>query len=363
MADNPHEKPPIFVTGNPRSGTTLMRELLSAHPNIYITHEPWFYVWNSLCPEDVTGDRFLEYYFNTFSFRWLRLPPSVVLKALPKALPREDLYVAFREIMYQKAAELGRTRYGEKTPANTDYLGNIYRDFPDAKVVIMIRDPRSTVDSTRRMVWGSQSDLANCIAYERSRIKVDKFKDRVLFVKLEDLRLKPETEMRRVLEFVGEPWDDAVLHHAVNNPAPGDMPPVPWLRSAAEPLVSAEVRLPNMTPRRVRLIETVCRSSMKRFGYERSKFEDSPGIANVAGLFLSDLPQAVLYLSRVTRLFGRLKDPKSWRTHAIYIRMYDGLNPRWWRNNADIQIPTPPELIIEEPPTPRALIAVKERLQ
>ena len=71
-------------------------------------------------------------------------------------------------------------------------MARIYRDFPDAPIIVMVRDPRSTVDSTRKMVWGSQADLANCLAYEGSRAQADKFRDRALFVKLEDLRLDPE---------------------------------------------------------------------------------------------------------------------------------------------------------------------------
>ena len=346
------DKPPIFVVGGARSGTTLMRELLSAHPNIYITHEPWFYIWNSLCPDDVSGDQFLRYYFETFSYRFLRLAPSRVLRALPSSLPRKDVHRAFQEIMRQKAADLGRDHYGEKTPGETDHLAEIYSDFPDARVIVMVRDPRSTVDSTKRMVWGSSSDLANAVVYERTRRKVDKFRDRVLLVKLEVLRRDPEAEMRRVLEFVGEEWNAAVLDHAANNPAPGDMPPVPWLRTASEPLVSTEMRLPNIAPERLSLIEFVCKTSMKRYGYEPVELKNAPGLASIMGRIASEIPETLRYVGRVIRMFNSMHDPQKWGS-LKYVKMYYGLNPIWWAENKDLVVPMAPDLI-EEPALPEA---------
>ena len=336
------EKPPIFVAGNPRSGTTLMRSLLSAHPNIYILHEPWFYTWNSLCPKDVSGEQFLKYYFDTFSFKWLQLRPADVLDALPASFPRDNVRIAFREIMRQKAEAAGKPRYGEKTPGNSYDLPSIFRDFPDSPVIVMVRDPRSTVDSTRKMVWGSQTDLANCIAYEISRREADKFKNRVLFVKLEDLRLNPEAELRRVLDYVGEPWDPAVLDHSKNNPWPGDMPPVPWLQNAAEPLVPTETRLPNMEPVRVRLVEMLCGKSMKRFGYEKMKLQDPPGNAAVYKRIASEIPETLRYAWTVTRMYGKLRKPEQWAVLSVYVTMFRGMNPEFWKDNPGIEIPLPP---------------------
>ena len=306
-------------------------------------HEPWFYMWNSFCPAGMSGDEFLTHYFETFSFRWLRMRPKDIMDALPHPLPRSELRLAFAEMMRQKAEAAGRIRYGEKTPSDTDYLPAIYRDFPDAKVIIMIRDPRSTADSTRHMVWGSQVDLANAIAYEIGRRKADDFRNRVLFVKLENLRLNPESEMRRVLDFVDEPWDDAVLDHAKNNPWPGDMPPVPWLKTAEEPLIPTETHLPNMDPMRVRLIEIICRKSMKRFGYEKMKLQDPPSNAAVYAHMASELPEALRYVWTAMRIFTKLRKPEQWGKPSAYVRMFFGLNPQWWDDNVNLQIPLPPE--------------------
>ena len=344
IGDMPDARP-IFVMGNARSGTTLMRVLLSSHPKIYITHEPWFYVWLGLCPQNMSGDEFLWAYFRTFSFRWLRLNPTDVMRALPSPLPRSSVHLGFRAIMKLKAAAFGRQHWGEKSPGHIDHMTEIFRDFPDAKVIMMVRDPRTTVDSTRRMVWGSQSDLANSLGYVRGLKNATGFRDRVLSVKLEELRQEPERKMRRVLDFVEEPWEVAVLDHVSNNPDPLDMPPVPWLQTATEPLRGVDTRLHAMDPDRVRLIETVCRASMRRYGYEPTELRTVTGSVRTWLRLAAEVPETARHVWRLTRRFQALRNPALWDSPmARYGYLFEGLNPAWWAENEGFVFPTPPEL-------------------
>src|SRR5262245_4780151 len=113
------EGPPIFIVGAGRSGTTLLRLMLSAHPRIYICHETSFYFWERFLPGSVSGDDFLRRFFWTFNFRWLAIDPRAVLARLPSHFPREQAGLAFEAIMRLKAASYSRVRYGDKTPAHS----------------------------------------------------------------------------------------------------------------------------------------------------------------------------------------------------------------------------------------------------
>jgi hypothetical protein len=247
--------------------------------------------------------------------------------------------------MKLKAAAFGRQRWGEKTPGHIDHLPEIVRDFPDARVIVMVRDPRTTVDSTRRMVWGSRSDLANSLAYERGLRKAARFRDRVLWVKLEELQREPRREMRRVLDFVDAPWDDAVLDHVRNNPDPFDMPPVPWLQTATGPLRGVDGQPHPMDPDRVRLIEMVCRVSMRRHGYEPTGPRTVAGNVRTWLRIAAEVPEAARHAWRLTRRFMALRNPALWDSPlAGYGALFEGLNPAWRAGNEGFVFPTPPAL-------------------
>src|SRR5690349_12020259 len=222
------EPGPIFVVGTGRSGTTLLRFMLSAHPRIYITHEASFYVWERMYPRRAPAADFLRYYFQSPSFRWLRLDPERVMAGLPGDLPRSRIGEAYANVMRQKAAEYGRIRFGDKTPSHAAHLTRTFEDFPDARVVHITRDPRGTVLSLSRMPWAAASLYANAAFCEIERRKVCRDDRRVLKIRLEDLLTDARGTMGRVLEDVGEPWNDAVLDHARNVPDKNDMPPLPW---------------------------------------------------------------------------------------------------------------------------------------
>ncbi len=313
---------------------------------IYICHEPWFYLWNSLCPARYSGDEFLRFYFQTFSFRWLRIAPKDVLDGLPQPLARSDLKQGFRKIMRLKAESLGKARYGEKTPAHTKFLGEIFDDFPDARVIVIIRDPRSTVASVRKMPWGSKSDLANCTTFEGMRKNITRFEERILLVRLEDLQSEPEQTMRRVLDFVGEEWSDAVLEHSAHNPDPEDMPDVPWLRQSSRPLVRQEPGPTGIDPARIKVIEMICGRSMKQFDYPRANETDAPGQIQTFARLLSEVPGALSFALTAARRFRALQDPTSWGDSiASYGHVFHGFNPEWESEHANFEFPSAPALI------------------
>src|SRR5436309_1877627 len=95
---NPDESP-IFVVGTGRSGTTLLRQMLNAHPRIHVTHEAGFYSYTRHAPPALSASAWLERYFQTYSFAWLGLDPQVIRDELPPDLPRARIAEAYRAIM------------------------------------------------------------------------------------------------------------------------------------------------------------------------------------------------------------------------------------------------------------------------
>ena len=335
---------PIFIVGSPRSGTTLLRLMLCAHPRIYVTHEASFYVCASMFPRGAPRRDFLEHYFRTGWFRWLRLDPERVLAGLPDPLPPARLREAFAAVMREKAADYGRVRFGDKTPLHCLHLKQIFADFPDARVLHIIRDPRGTALSLKQMPFGSRSLFCNAALTDLQWRTVQKFRDRVLRIRLEDLTADPRTVMQRVLEYVGEPWDDAVLDHARHLPDRNDMPPFPWTESAARAPSGPAVNWRSLSPVEIRMVEHVTRRVFREGCYERAALTEEPARMAVRWEAIRQIPEALRCVSVFLRLRWRmLRDPKQ-ATERID-PLWRGVNPEAWARYPDLeQLAAPPPL-------------------
>jgi hypothetical protein len=333
---------PIFIIGSGRSGTTLLRNMLCAHPRIYITFEATFYWYASLYRRRAPLRAFLDYYFQTPHFRWLRVDPERVLRSLPEPLGREHMGLAFAAVMREKAAQYGRVRFGDKTPAHTDSLPRIFADFPDAKAIHIVRDPRGTAFSLSRMPWAPGSLMVNASYLSMELPKVAPFLDRMLRIRLEDLLAAPKETMARVLEFVGEPWDDAVLDHANRLPDKGDTQPYPWLESATRERGRPGADWTSLSPVEIRMIEYITRHLMKEAGYEPAKLPREPSRLAVWWKGVSQIPQFFRYLAIALPIAFRGRDPR--RLDETERELYRRINPKAWAHYPGFEMPSAPRL-------------------
>src|SRR3954447_9662677 len=127
-----------FIVGCGRSGTTLLRAMLDAHPTFAIPGESYFPVWLSRFPyrygegDRFARDRFLsdlfvhEYFVNVW-----QLPPGKVRRAVDEAKPR-DFAEAVRAVYALYAQEQGKPRYGDKTPVFVSHVDRLAKLFPEA---------------------------------------------------------------------------------------------------------------------------------------------------------------------------------------------------------------------------------------
>lgn len=332
---------PVFILGNGRSGTTLMRFMLNAHPDIYIAEEACYHFWM----RNFQGSfrRRLYLYFHSFSYAWLRMDPQIVLDSLPKNLEQPDSAQVYLHILKCKAAQYGKSRYGEKGPLLTEDLPRLFREYPNAKVIHMVRDPRAVAHSHFTMPWSTSSFIvANLMVWANMR-RIARYGDRIFAVKLEDLIAAPEPMLRRVLDFVGVPWSDQVLHHTDYLPE-NDGIPFPWLMEASrrpqQKVLGWQEAIP---PAWIRMTESFNRKTMARYGYTPSPMQREPGRVEKIRAFLADFPQLALTGWRFLRMtFGFLVLPKT--DARRYQDLLHSLNPRAWERQPgwERELPVPP---------------------
>jgi len=209
---------PIFIVGAPRSGTTLLRNMLNRHPAIAICRETDFYhlVHNRRRAFGSFGDlqnreRLVKEYLSTPRVQRLGLNlPALEQTLLREGASYETLFASFLRFYAQVH---GKRRCGEKTPRHALFTETLCQWYPGARIIHILRDPRDVVASLRRMPWADRNVLGNARLWLTSNLAAwrSRHRPQYLVVRYEELVAAPEKELGRVCAFVGEEYCPAML--------------------------------------------------------------------------------------------------------------------------------------------------------
>jgi hypothetical protein len=211
--------PPVpFIVGVTRSGTTLMRLMLDAHPDLAIPPETHFVPQliktankrGAGCEEAhgvVTGHR-----------QWgdFGLDSGELLRRYC-ALDRIEAESVVRTFFELYAEREGKPRWGDKTPNYIKRMKQIQRTIPEARFVHMIRDGRDAALSRFKRLLKEPPPIETVAErwvkkIEGARVDGEQLGG-YLEVQYENLVRDTEPELRRVCDFLELPWDPAVLHY------------------------------------------------------------------------------------------------------------------------------------------------------
>ncbi len=195
----------VFVGGAPRSGTTLLRRVLGAHPAVYAGPEfdllPGLVKLRDIAQSKVRDGR---------------------ISAITDAATVDAAFAgAVRTMLGAKARHEGVRLYAEKTPHNVSVFPQLVDMFPDAKLILALRDPRAVVASMKEVARRHRTkgetpphfvrDVRTS-ALEVVRLLNTGFEaleaapDRVLPIYYEDLVTDPEGSARRLCTFLDLPF-------------------------------------------------------------------------------------------------------------------------------------------------------------
>ncbi|HEY1786001.1 MAG TPA: sulfotransferase [Pirellulales bacterium] len=202
---------PVFVIGMPRSGTTLVEQILASHPQVHAASE-------------LTNlDRIVRAVSNAAG----RPAPFPAWVGELNADGVRGLGQAYLASLPSVAPD--KTRITDKALSNFLYVGLIRLILPGARIVHTMRDPVDTcVSCFSKLFTQGQTfsyDLAElgryyCMYHElmahwRSVLPAGAMLD----VAYEDVVVDLEGQARRLIDYCGLPWDDRCLNfHQTNRP-------------------------------------------------------------------------------------------------------------------------------------------------
>ena len=201
-------KSPIFILGMPRSGTSLVEQIISSHKSVYGAGE-----------------------LSTLMKLCYPLIESKVLNKKDRKITSERGLIEIREQYLEALTKLNTSSniITDKTPANFQFIGIISSILPDAKIIHLKRDPRAVCWSIYKSKWAgngygysySMEDLVSYYSLYSSMMSFwhKNFPGKIYDICYEDLTTNQEEETKKLLEYCELDWDENCLNFHKNKRA------------------------------------------------------------------------------------------------------------------------------------------------
>lgn len=191
-------RPPIFIVGCPRSGTTLLRRILDSHPSISCGPESRI-LWGFRTMEQNNWDTLVG--FGLSSDQW-----------------HANVRSFFETLHRNYAEQQGKHRWADKSPDYALMLDYIDELYPECQIIHIVRDPRDVIDAWRRF-YGTKSLYRSGQAWVRyvgaaHRFAANQINSKIIEMHYEDLVREPEPTLQKLFAWLDEPWDERVLDFA-----------------------------------------------------------------------------------------------------------------------------------------------------
>ena len=204
----------IFLISQPRAGSTMLQRMLGAHPKVHTISEPWL----MLHPLYALKRNALTAEYNS---RLAREALDTVFDALPEG---EDGYIQGLRTMYgylyaRLLEGSGKSVFLDKTPRYYLIIPELARVFPEAKFIILLRNPlavlvsilNSWVKEDWRRLRNFQTDLFRAPGLLADGLP--NLGDRAAKVQYEELVHDPEDHIRNLSRFLEIPFDPATIDY------------------------------------------------------------------------------------------------------------------------------------------------------
>lgn len=265
----------FFIVGCGRSGTTLLKSMLDAHPGITLPPETFFF--STICrrfPGSANApiDEKVAY----VASRWWIRDAGVSAQDIHTQLAEYDqpgwheIFLATMAVMTADKPQ-DSLAVGEKTPAHIADATELLEKFHECRAIQIVRDPRAVLASYRGVKVGTNQAAAVIRewqgAWQAHKVLVDH--PRYLLIRYEDLIADSESVLRKVCTTLDVPFDESMLafHTRADK---GYAEEQAHHQSTLKPLFTSSLDAwkQNLPGWQLALVETHLQEGMAAHGYE-----------------------------------------------------------------------------------------------
>lgn len=268
---------PFFIVGCGRSGTTLLKSILSAHPKVFVAPETFYFKSVKKKIKEYGGSP-----WKAADLWWLH-DAGINSKTLQQfaeirmAQGHSHDAIVFGSIMDFHAAQHPDCLIGEKTPSHVKYVDEIRAIYPAAKFIHLYRDPRAVFSSYKKIEVGSRF-LADVMAEWKTAANVmyeNSDHENYFSLQYEQLVESPVDTLKQICDFLALEWTDAVLQFH-SRADPGFAPEQKHHKNTRKPLFKSSVDSwrRDLSPTEIALIEWSVGADMEILNYERTALKN-----------------------------------------------------------------------------------------
>lgn len=289
--------PLFFIIGRPRSGTTLLQLFFDAHPNVQMPSECMFIYqlfftygpvtsWNEEIIEAFVRDLGKTYLFTEKKFNVENIRKELLAskEVMDYAVACKIVIKNFNSVYPKKEILL----LGDKNPYYSEIFPRVFQFIPDARYVLIMRDPRDTHISLFNARFISPSIGYNTIMWRISIKSIEryskKYPGRFFTIRYEDLVSNPGPCLKNICSFLEIPFSNDMLSYLEYK---NDFTEVVFISdiylqryhtSILEPLNTSKIGQwkTRLSKKKIRTAERIAGKYMDLFGYER--LSPNPGL-------------------------------------------------------------------------------------
>jgi hypothetical protein len=291
LTSNHWSDAPVFIIGNPRSGTTMLQLMLTCHPQLVVPTECGFVIHLYATYRDFDGDAaqreaFVRDVFLAKKFELWRMDEQQTLQYVTDRQPQtfQQLASSIYEA-YGTSFKPSALRWGDKNNYYLQHILDLDAIFPKAQFIHIVRDGRDVACSYKDMQHFRELKYGPNLPHRVEEIAQQWQKNvlfvrdcfatidsaRVIEVRYEDLVVEPAQQLSRLCDFLGLPYAPEMLTFNEQNREKQLVPKelTPWKQMNESFVTDSQTSRwkQDLSPEEVSLFEAIAADTLRLYEY------------------------------------------------------------------------------------------------